>query len=692
MPDELNKILNEAIPRWAKLTGTKLGTNKFTFQLGSDSAFQSYDLKKYIDDLNEARKLDMTGGTAILVLRGLFASYTAELRFTGHALLFEDKGVEDTLKRLREFHNLIHLQPCREAVDTFRDALRAAAQHYRYDLGKLDKLFEDEHQLGYLRLAALRSIDALHAHQFTQGDPDAEPLQYNTKIFEFWNINSFLAALRRQWVSGVTLALIRNPADVYQSYFVLGLRNGGTTTILTDFEEGAHPQYHNMTRRPERSLDRRAQQHWFPYRLLDAKGKTPLKHDKALVPMNAEAVPVEKISELEPTEFIWLTLLFTLIAERFGKEGFKTKELSYTGEMVVNPHALVEASSALVKAGHYQPLILPKLTVETTTQKAANNRKPVGANAWMEERYRHLVPEVLLDVVGERKALEAGKQATKLLPGKVNEEILPRERMRPGTIRWGGYDKRYQEIHPSALDPTMFGTKKQLDQNRTWAARVNMMQAIQRFATAEFARKHGKVLSWYRKRLERNMPFLLAAVAKGELVAPTSEWKSHLGHSFPSDDKLVWKTGNILRRRIAANWWTAFPHESLDAGVLFGRWQRPHTICYLEPPYRSTVFAVISPDNPKALALLCGIPEKKLPWPLQHWTTREPYTGNSILDRIDPQDSRLDNPWRHLELRVIVALSKRAFNRLCKTAGLTIAPATDTSGSDDASEASEAQA
>jgi hypothetical protein len=55
MSAKLNEILNEAIPQWAKLTATKLGTNSYTFTIGSDSEFQSYDLKKYIDDLNEAR-------------------------------------------------------------------------------------------------------------------------------------------------------------------------------------------------------------------------------------------------------------------------------------------------------------------------------------------------------------------------------------------------------------------------------------------------------------------------------------------------------------------------------------------------------------------------------------------------------------------------------------------------------------
>ena len=72
----------------------------------------------------------------------------------------------------------------------------------------------------------------------------------------------------------------------------------------------------------------------------------------------------------------------------------------------------------------------------------------------------------------------------------------------------------------------------------------------------------------------------------------------------------------------------------------------------------------------RALALLLGIPAKKIPWPLQHWTTHAPYTGNSILRRIDPQDSMLDNPWRHLQLRLVISLSKRAYNNLRKQHGL----------------------
>ena len=673
MSDELNKILNEAVPRWAKLTGTKLGTNKFTFTIGSNSEFQSYDLKKYVDNLNEARTLDMSGTTAILLLRGLFEAYVEEKSFKVHALLYSPKAVEDSVAKLRTFHQLISQPACEDAVVGFREALRSAAIHYGYDLGKLKRHLADERALGELRLAARRSLDTLATHQFSQGPRDPGPLQYNREIFEFTSVNSFIRALRRQMISGITLSLIRASnadGDVYKAYFVLGIRNGETITVLTDFSESAHPEYHNVTRRPDRRLEERARQHWFPYRLLDLD---PVKHrqvkDKtALVRVETKAAAIEEISNLEPSEFVWLTLLFDLLRDKFDRDDHKTPELSYTGEMVVNPHALVSGDSAIVLAGYYKPLALPRLTVETATPKLANNNKPLGHNAWLEDRYRSRVPEILLDVVGARRALEVGKAAGKLLPGKVDQRDLPAERRQPGVFGWGP-DHRVAPLSPMGLDPTYFGTRSDVERNRAWYARNNLIKAVQRLATAEFAAKREMILSWYRKRVERNMAFIWAAVALGELVAPVTSWKSRDDHGFPAEDELRWKTGNILRQDQAPKY---NPFHPSRGAVEFGGWDksRCYNVCAIDPPTRATIFTVIEPDNPRALALLLGIPEARLPWPLQHWTTHEPYTGNSILDRVDPQDSRLDDPWRHLDLSLSVTLSKRAYGRLRKEHGL----------------------
>lgn len=669
MTDDLNAVLNEALPRWAKLTGTKLGSKSFSFTIGSDSEFQDHDLKKYVDDLNESRTLDLTGFTTILLLRGLFEAYVKEKSFSVHTLLYTHAKVEPVLEDLRSFHALISQPCCEEAVTSCKDTLRAAATHYSYAINKIAK--QDERAIGDLRLAASRSLDELATHQFTQGARDPRPLQYNRQIFEFSSINSFVHALRHQMISGVTLALIRPEDDVYKAYFVLGLRNGETTTILTDFQEGAHPEYHNMTRRPDRRLDERARQHWFPYRLLkEAAIKHRHKRNKAaLVPLDAKAVPIEEVANLEPSEFIWLTLLFDLIAAKFDRDDHKTPELSYTGEMVVSPHALVAATSAIVVAGQYKPLVLPRLTVKTATPELAGNERPLGHNAWLEDRYASRVPEVLLDVVGNRMALDVGKQVSKLLPGKIKDADLPALRKQPNVIRWGGSDRRLEPLVPQALDPSYFGTAKDVEKTRAWYARANLIKGVQRLATVEFAAKRATITSWYRKRVERNMAFIWRAVARGELIAPTTAWKSHEEHGFPAEDELRWKEGNILHQKQAPKYNPFHPRD----GVKFGGWDhdRHHNVCAIDPPTRANVFTSIEPDNPRALALLMGLSEKKLPWPLQHWTTREPYTGNCILDRVDPQDSRLDDPWRHLDLSVSIALSKRAYNRLRKEHGLS---------------------
>ncbi len=89
-----------------------------------------------------------------------------------------------------------------------------------------------------------------------------------------------------------------------------------------------------------------------------------------------------------------------------------------------------------------------------------------------------------------------------------------------------------------------------------------------------------------------------------------------------------------------------------------------------------TVFSSISPTCPAALALIFGVAESDLPWPLQHWFSSEPYDGNCILDRLDPIDWVLRNPWSdvhqygHLQLDLAIYLSRSGYHARRKALGL----------------------
>ena len=236
-------------------------------------------------------------------------------------------------------------------------------------------------------------------------------------------------------------------------------------------------------------------------------------------------------------------------------------------------------------------------------------------------------------------------------------------------IGWGP-DYRLEPLDPMALDPTYFGTAAghRANPRLVRAREPHQGRAAARDRRVRREAQDDLVVVPQAHRAEHGLH--LEGRRAGKLVAPTTSWKSDDDHGFPSEDELRWKKGNILQPETGAQVQPVLHRTRGGASSAAGTTIATTTCArsIRRPAQRCSRSS--RPDNPRALALLMGIPEKKLPWPLQHWTTREPYTGNSILDRIDPQDSRLDDPWRHLDLRLSIALSKRAYNRLRKEHGL----------------------
>lgn len=73
---------------------------------------------------------------------------------------------------------------------------------------------------------------------------------------------------------------------------------------------------------------------------------------------------------------------------------------------------------------------------------------------------------------------------------------------------------------------------------------------------------------------------------------------------------------------------------------------------------------IFTPTTPEALATLCGCEVKDLPDVLQHWFKHEQYYGNCILDRVDPLEWVVKNPWKNMNFDVVFYLSKSGYNQL----------------------------
>jgi hypothetical protein len=90
--------------------------------------------------------------------------------------------------------------------------------------------------------------------------------------------------------------------------------------------------------------------------------------------------------------------------------------------------------------------------------------------------------------------------------------------------------------------------------------------------------------------------------------------------------------------------------------------------CYLTETAASWR-ANFDPRTVEDLCLLTGLEVSELPDVLQNWARHKRSAYNHLLNRVDPMDYALQDPWSKLKLEVDVFLSKRAYNGLLKKHG-----------------------
>lgn len=694
---KVNDFVNKALELFERMTGLeKVVTDGGGYYYKSKiKEYQAWDLADDFAELNRSRELDPTGLTTFMMLRGLTEYFLRQIKFSAYDLILNRKRVGVQVRLMEQLRDILEDPFVIDLIRGFQDDLRAAAKQYGVTgkaLNELEDLLEDKLSLAYVRRDALRSIeDNLEAHQFVQGKADVVPPKYNPDVYEFWNINSLLHAMRAQKFSGISMVLIRDPEQELASFFCFAMRNGTTLTILTDRQEVPHPMYHRMSRRPDRNLAKRAQRNHFPYDLLDLKTTEDQKrlYAKArtqMVPLNAEAVALKPLRELPASTFVWTTLMFDLIRDKFWRQNHLLPEVSYTGEMILNPHALVGAEGALVKEGHYKPLQLPTLeqkdvTPETTASQW--NRKSAGHNRYLYERYAAKVPIDLFNLVGEpAKQLVAAKAADEtFLPIDYEEKtIWGNERQgRNGSImRTGvGTEKIPIALTVETFNPLSFGRKEEIVRDRLWYARFNQIQAIQRLVYDEYEREREKIDQWINDRVRKhNREALIDAAVRGEFIATDTRFSdSEYGGGFPNDDENYRrdKTKNILSENVGDYWYGRNKVFGSTPKVIIGHYSesRRRWGCAIDNEKPASVFCTLQPTCPEALATVFGCTVDEMPWPLQHWFKDHPYHGNSILERLDPEDWKLKDPWHeHLRNTFGVCLSKSAYNERRKALGL----------------------
>lgn len=653
-------LVNQAYGAWAKIEGF-------------DPTGRSIHLGELFDDLrsiSDSDHADDDGLTVFMVLRSAVRRHAAKKRISPFDIY---KNQAAALAAARPYVDLLRLLDDKEAtglIFDFKRKVRAAAG--AMGLGEVvEPILKNAEELAEVRRDALASHRYLSIHSFRRGER-ASNLAFNRKILKFWNVNSAIRAAELQTWDGVSCCLIRDPVDPLWSYFILLVKDGGNVTIWTDMDRPKHPLQKGMSRSraQERRYLNRAFRLRFPYHLFDFEFDEEDRFlgevaGNSLVRLNLDGVPVCELSSLDPSEVLWLVMMFHLIRDRPRH----LEELSMTGEGLLMFPAGQASLMRPIGSGELKPLTREEISTKALVSAGVFEQEPTGQNEWMAERYGGNVPEQVFNllqpgIVGAPLLLTTGGTMGKDAE-MVKAASFSMAAYRPGVI-CGNNVRRPDGL--IAFDPTVFGTAEQVESDRRWIARYNQAAHVGALAWKEFEDTRAEIWRWFEAAIDANWPNLLAAIAKG---AMPGEIQSHApGHKdrWLDFNHGVPQPGELLRVKTAKDgspWFASAEYGGSLCRYRFDKTRYPHYRCW-ETGQVASVYGLFKPYAPNSLAQICGVSVEELPEVLQHWFLVSEYTGNSILQRLDPMDWAVENPWASLQFEVVVGLSISTYKRIKK--------------------------
>lgn len=678
MPD-----VKKIIELWYKLRDTQ---KEVLHIHESTSCIFDYQFK---NDVEQAFQLDPEGLTALLIIDNFREDFFSNSAISIKDIL-DNPHFQPFIDDCRQLTAMLSEEETVNALANFIGSVSSAISCMSIDREDVTNMVNDRYEMAVLRRDSLRSMETLALHQFFQGDTRTDHLAFLPDIHLFWNMNSLIQCAW-QSADGVSINLVQDPMAT-SSYFAFVAKNGGNLTVLTDKPSEAHPLSKYMSRRPERDFTSRVFKNHFPYGLLDLTfdykgylhpGRTNL------VPVQDKPIKIGTIATMEPDEIIWTIMMFSLIDGKLYKENYHCAELSYTSDMIERPDigiSLVEQNSSVaLMVKDYNPLVAPVLHPENTENDSQYQRfSGSGLNDWLYQRYKDLIPNDILN------GLLPSDGSTLFLLSDYSTFLAPKERVKQsfpsrtpvllkdpseiqsysmpggGSVTIGGSTVEGTSILKK-MTGDEFGTKESLMNDYRWFARYNAAKFINKKAEEEFTSRKKDVRLWVKERIAQRIDILSvdmihALYSKQESMHPcyfskvelSGKWWEHLS---------TFGAFTFVKNRKAYLGRKGSPLDNVaDAGCWFSE----------DAPCSYLIKAHVYDLNGLLYLTGCSSPDE-LPDVLRHWNqshTADNYIGNPILQRIDPMDWVVKNPWNYLTFDVVIGIGKKYLAKTKKELGL----------------------
>jgi hypothetical protein len=649
----LRPLVDEALQAWESLTGVQMDATQW--RMGE------WDVRDMHNTLQETLALDPEGTTTAMVLDCFLRAHLEAKTFTAAAIMKDFQATMAYLQQAEQLFALVQSDIVADATAAFRGKLLLSAERYGARTPAFEALTNNPDALPFLRRDALCAVEKLKPFQFLAGPMDSAPPQILPIVHQAWDITALLEAVRDMPVSGIALVLVRDPAHPERSFFGFAIRNGGNVAFLTDKGRPAYPgQEDVLAARGSRGTGctyaERAWRNRFPYQIIptsqDEKGDVVFEAETTPVLAGRDLVPLMHIRDLPADQAIWLTMMASLVAEKFWAKGWQAEKLSYTGAMVTDRARLVRApGGALVAAATgYTPIQVDTLTHDDVSAEGMEKVMPglsKGLHRWMEDRYAHKVPAGVFNIWAE----DARKGTIAIAARPDTRGFRPHTPQLPATAdglvvvphdldNW----KRPATYPVTTFSKGSFGTEAEIQADRVWIGRRNLASYVQKLADEEHQDSEAEIKAWVKAHMEANLSTLLSWIGPGV-------WPAHT-------DGRARNPYQLEIHPITSGAWRfgTYPNLVLVTDSIDKR-------CAVTDA-KATWRARFTPHTAEDLALLCGVAIEGLPEVLHHWAKERAYAGNHLLDRLDPMDAQVDDPWRKTDLSANIYLSKRAYTKL----------------------------
>jgi len=673
---ELSQEIVTLCEMWSKIQGVTFDQTKFKMSFHMAGSLTQLDVKNAFESIQFLTR-EGEFWTAVCVLRKQYDQYVSDSEVSLSSLLGgnSEKTFQD-LMELKAYKERLFSPELNACIEPYKTGLKKFGDRIKADQDKLSEFLDDTICFGMSSLAAIELVENMSWYQYSRGETDDEPFAVVSSVLRFPNMESAAKFVTTREGNFVALFCVEDEDGEWMSTFGFLAKCGKNTFSICNDMVFDNPIQKNiqMSRGGQAKMFDRFKDKYadfLPYQLVgELKNKEKLDI-------------LATLKDLTPANIAWYALASDYIKRKIRK-GYQLEENTCFAILTEEPKLLESAkldavvrvsSNAIATIDDSELFVSPeRLTAEDMTAEATKGeweREPTGCNRWLEDRYEDQVPDILFNPEETLTLTDT----TKLLPasfrgGSVEdkEEAQKNDKLvhqTTGIINQRDFFGRSKHDAPPVVSVMMnypeMGTQSKIKHSRKFVARYNKAQMIRYHTMKEYLETREAVFKKLAKIADKNFERLLRLIPLFEDEQIIE--KADIGMNIFGPPR------KLFHRFVRFNEGDYSKYGDRHATVRFSDYDN-YRSCYpcALTGCKSRFFYAIMPYDAEHMAELLDCEVSDFPEVLQHFCVQEPYTGNHILDDIDPMEWMIENPWNK-RISFEIALSKRGLNRVMKKYG-----------------------